>query len=76
LLDHLADVSHDGYRTICTSYCSPLASSDFDNVTAFRCELEELTSLYDSEELAGSPNNTWPDDRSWLTFTDEDSSTA
>jgi hypothetical protein len=72
LLDHVAEVSVDEYRSTCTSYYSPLASSDFDNLTVFTCELRELTGLYDDEELAGSPNNMWPDDRSWLTFTDED----
>lgn len=72
LLEHLAEVSDDGYRTMCSAYCSPLASSDFDNHTVFRCELQELREIYDNEGLAGSPNNVWPDDRTWLTYTDED----
>lgn len=72
LLDHLAEVSADGYQTMCTAYCSPLASSDFDNHTVFRCDVRELTELYDNESLSGSPNNIWPDDKSWFTFTDED----
>jgi hypothetical protein len=72
LLDHLAELSEVGYQTTCNAYYSPLASGDFDHHTVFRCELRELTKLYDDEDLAGSPNNVWPDDRPWLTFTDED----
>jgi hypothetical protein len=72
LLDHFADVSEAGYRTTCFAYRSPLASRDFDQHTVFRCELRELMELYDNEDLAGSPNNIWPDDRVWLTFTDAD----
>jgi hypothetical protein len=71
LLDDLAEVSEDGYGTMCTAYCSPLASGDFDHHTLFRCELRKLTELYDDEDL-GSPNNVWPDDPTWLTYTDED----
>jgi hypothetical protein len=56
---------------MCTAYCSPLASGDFDHHTLFRCELRKLTELYDDEDLAGSPNNVWPDDPTWLTYTDE-----
>jgi hypothetical protein len=47
-------------------------SGDFDGKTVFRCELRQLIDLYDDENLSGSPNNFWPDDRSWLTLTDED----
>jgi hypothetical protein len=39
LLDDLAEVREDGYGTMCTAYCSPLASGDFDNHPLFRCEL-------------------------------------
>lgn len=60
LLDHLADVSDDGYRSICTSYCSPLASSDFDNLTVFRCELRELPVLYDDGNSRGRPTRCGP----------------
>jgi hypothetical protein len=47
-----------------------LSQTDALNALAW---LEQRTpGLYEEEELAGSPNNVWPDDRSWLTFTDED----
>jgi hypothetical protein len=71
LLDHLAEASHDGNQTVCTAYRSPLASSDFDNHTVFECELRELSGLYDFEG-PGAPNNIWPDDKAWFTYTDHD----
>jgi hypothetical protein len=72
MLDVLADLTAEGPEAMCTAYFSPLASGDFESKTIFRCNLYQLIELYDDENLSGSPNNIWPDDRSWFTLTDED----
>jgi hypothetical protein len=73
LLDHLAVSSDEGRRTMCMAYRSALWTGDFDERTMFRCELGELPDLYDETEASqGTPNNIWPDDRSWFTYTDFD----
>jgi hypothetical protein len=73
LLDLLAEAGRDGHQTACTAYRAPLASSDWpsDDHTVFECELRELIGLYEYEG-SGAPNNIWPDDRSWFTYTDFD----
>jgi hypothetical protein len=71
LLDHLAAASRDGNQTVCTAYRAPIVTVDFDNHTVFECEFRELFGLYDSEG-DGAPNNIWPDDRAWFTYTDYD----
>jgi hypothetical protein len=73
LLDHLTESSSDGRKTMCTAYRSAVMTGDFDHHTVFRCELGELPNLYDETETShGAPNNIWPDDRSWFTYTDAD----
>jgi hypothetical protein len=72
VLDQLADASDDGHRASCFAYYSPVACGVFDELTVFRCELGELMALYDAKELSGSPSNVWPDDKSWLVYTDSD----
>jgi len=32
----------------------------------------DLASLLDSDDLDGTPGNIWPEDRSWLVYTDYD----
>ncbi len=71
LLDHLARSSLDGWDTTCTAYRSAVATGNFDSNTVFECELRELSALYD-ETSWGAPNNVWPDDRSWFTYTNDD----
>ena len=73
LLDHLAEASRDGNQTVCTAHRALLASSDWpsDNHTVFQGELRELIGLYESDGM-GAPNNIWPDDRAWFTYTDYD----
>jgi len=71
LLDRLAEASRDGNRTVCRAYRAPLATGDLDDHTVFECKLRELFGLYESGG-SGGPNNIWPDDKAWFTYTDWD----
>jgi hypothetical protein len=71
LLVHLAAMSDDGWHTECTCYYSPLWSGGTDP-TVYAGKLEDLAELYEAERTFGAPTNLWPNDRSWLTYTDAD----
>jgi hypothetical protein len=74
LLDRLAEASRDGNRTVCTTYRCPMAVRDWpsdDRTVVVECELRELIGLYEYEG-SGAPNNIWPTDKSWFTYTDYD----
>jgi hypothetical protein len=70
LLGRLASVCSEGNRTRCLSYYSPFTTNSHDMHTVYRCELGDLLHLYDDQD--GSPGNFWPEDRTWLVYTDQD----
>lgn len=73
LLDVLAAYSPDGPQTRCLAYYSPLACGDFDAVTMFEGPLADIPTVMDpAQGRHGSPSNIWPQDRSWLVYTDWD----
>ena len=73
LLDVLAAHSPEGSQTRCLAYYSPLACGDFDAVTMFEGALADIPTVIDpAQGRPGSPSNIWPQDRSWLVYTDWD----
>jgi len=73
LLRQLAARSPAGLAASCHAYYTPVASGGFDSVALFRGPLEAVPGLVDAREHRfGSPSNFWPDDRSWLVYTDWD----
>jgi hypothetical protein len=72
LVDHLAAVTPKGDRAPCFAFYAMVMTGDYDHDTLYTAELRELIELYDDEDLPGSPSNIWPDDRSWLVYTDAD----
>jgi hypothetical protein len=59
--------------TMCFAYRCPVSTGEFDDPLVYRCRLHELADLYDQSETGyGAPNNVWPDDLSWFTYTDAD----
>jgi hypothetical protein len=72
LVDHLAAVSGDGFRAPCYAFYGACAVGEFDEVVVYAGELGELAALYDHRDVEGSPSNIWPDDRSWMVYTDWD----
>jgi hypothetical protein len=57
-----------------TCFYGPLSTraQDFDTPLVITRRLADLPSLYDWEEVHGSPSNIWPQDRSWFIYTDWD----
>jgi hypothetical protein len=53
-------------------YYAPVAVEDMQTPALLEATLAELPGIYDWPEAVGSPNNIWPDDRSWLVFSDYD----
>lgn len=73
LLEVLAACSPEGRQTRCLVYYSPLACGDWDTVTMFEGPLLDIPTVIDSAQgRHGSPSNIWPQDRSWLVYTDWD----
>jgi hypothetical protein len=73
LLENLGANQRLRKDTMCFAYRCPVSTGEFDHRLVYRCRLHELADLYDESESGyGAPNNAWPDDLSWFTFTDED----
>jgi hypothetical protein len=52
-------------------YFSPLLT-DLETLVVVEATVSELPSIYDYAEVKGSPSNIWPEDRSWLVYSDAD----
>jgi hypothetical protein len=71
LVSLLAGRSSDGGRTRCVAFYGMLHSDDLTR-RVVTSRLDDLVDLYDDEDVLGSPSNIWPEDRSWLVYTDWD----
>jgi hypothetical protein len=74
LADQLINCSGASSQLACYCYYSPMATkeTDFDNPYLLQGQLSELSAVYEREDVHGSPSNIWPEDRSWLVYTDWD----
>lgn len=73
LMGLLAAYSPEGTQTRCLAYYSPLACGGWDAVTLFDGLLTDIPTVIDpAQGRPGSPSNIWPQDRSWLVYTDWD----
>ena len=72
MLIHLEEASPRGGATPCIASYGACAIGEFDHDVLYRGSLRDIRSLFDREELSGSPSNFWPEDRSWLVYTDWD----
>ena len=72
LVAHLVAVSTRGGETICFASYGACAVGDYDRDVLYRGVLRDIPLLLDREELSGSPSNFWPEDRSWLVYTNWD----
>lgn len=72
LLSQLARHSSDGEHTLC--YLLYAQCWDHRQPRLFRGTLRSAREHYDDQPVAhgGAPNNIWPEDRSWLTYSDYD----
>jgi hypothetical protein len=71
LLYHLAQLSQNGDKEECHAFYAVLREHSFGEHVVYRCNLRELSLMYESEH-DGSPTNIWPGDRSWFIYTDWD----
>jgi hypothetical protein len=71
LLHHLAQLSPNGEQEECHAFYAVLREHSFAEHVVFRCNLRELSLMYEGEH-DGSPTNIWPCDRSWFIYTDWD----
>jgi hypothetical protein len=69
---HLEAHSSHGGDTPCLASYAACAVGEFDHDVLYRGVLRDIRSLFEREELSGSPSNFWPADRSWFVYTDWD----
>ena len=74
LVELLVAQSETTGQTLAMCYFAPLATraDTFDRPLVVTRNLADLPSLYDWEDVHGSPSNIWPQDRSWFVYTDWD----
>jgi hypothetical protein len=72
LVGHLVEQSPAGPDEPCFAFYGLLASDDMREPRLLEGRLGELVELYDDARFPGSPSNIWPQDRSWLVYTDWD----
>ncbi|MGW1071219.1 hypothetical protein [Streptomyces sp. NPDC002537] len=74
LIEILLAHSPAGPETHCFAYDNPLMmwTFDFDNLHVLSGRLRDAQALYDIDEPDFSPSNLWPEDRSWIVYTDYD----
>ncbi|MEV5510125.1 hypothetical protein [Streptomyces orinoci] len=72
LIEILQEYSPAGPDTRCLAYYNPLMMGDFDNLHVLSGRLGDARALYDMDEPDFSPSNLWPEDRSWIVYTDYD----
>ncbi|NJP77500.1 hypothetical protein HCK01_09210 [Streptomyces sp. AA8] len=74
LIEILQRYSPAGPDTCCLAYYNPLMmrTFDFDNLHVLSGRLGDAQALYDIDEPDFSPSNLWPEDRSWIVYTDYD----
>jgi hypothetical protein len=69
--EHLAALDGDDRPVL--AYYALLATSDWNGGDMlFRGPIGDLAGHYDDPAVLGSPNNIWPEDRSWFVYTDND----
>ena len=58
---------------MCLCYYSALScGSESPEGLVVKVAMGDLRDLYDFDRVSGSPSNIWPEDRSWLVWTDSD----
>ncbi|MFZ3495791.1 hypothetical protein ACODT5_21630 [Streptomyces sp. 5.8] len=72
LIRFLTTCSPRGADTPCTAYYSPLANGDFDGKHVRSGRLGDAQGLFDHPDVLYTPSNLWPEDRSWVVYTDYD----
>ncbi|MFD5142489.1 hypothetical protein [Streptomyces sp. NPDC058401] len=72
LVRFLAANSPRGADTPCTAYYSPMAAWDFDRKHVRSGRLGDAQALFDNPDIWYTPSNLWPEDRSWIVYTDYD----
>ncbi|MGK5543416.1 hypothetical protein ACSNOH_01545 [Streptomyces sp. URMC 127] len=74
LIDILIDHSPAGPETRCLAFYSPLVmrAMEFDARHVLTGRLGDARALADLEDPGFSPSNLWPEDRSWVVYTDYD----
>ncbi|WP_411126395.1 hypothetical protein [Streptomyces sp. x-19] len=72
LIEILREHSPAGPDTRCCAYYNPLVMGDFDHLHVRSGRLRDARALYDIDEVEFSPSNLWPEDRSWIVYTDYD----
>ncbi|WKU43346.1 hypothetical protein Q3V23_04215 [Streptomyces sp. VNUA116] len=74
LIELLVEHSPAGMDTVCFAFYNPLLTRecDIDDHRVLRGRLGDAWSLYDHPDFASTASNLWPQDRSWVTFTDQD----
>ncbi|GHF46068.1 hypothetical protein GCM10010218_29130 [Streptomyces mashuensis] len=74
LIEVLIAHSPEGAGTRCLAFYNPLLTEeqDFDDHRVLAGRLGDAFALYDHPGHRSSPSNLWPEDRSWVTYTDWD----
>jgi hypothetical protein len=72
LVRHLAGASPAGGDARCLVFYAMLAASKYDELVIYTCRLNELVGLVDTAVEPCGPSNIWPEDRSWLVYTNYD----
>jgi hypothetical protein len=73
LLDRLVAFTPSGHEATCFAFYAACAVGEYEKLVIHEGTLDELAGLYDDDEVPGAPSNLWPEDRSWLLYTDADS---
>jgi hypothetical protein len=71
VVEHLAALSPKGEDTVCYALLASLPTREVGRSKIVHAgELREVLALYDRSDFG--PANIWPEDRAWLTYSDQD----
>ena len=72
LVSRLSSHTEGGMSATCYAYYGSLVCRDWNDSGIYFCSLGDILTAYTSPHFYGTPSNLWPDDRSWMVYTDSD----
>lgn len=72
LVGHVAAVSARGGDEQCFAYYADMKALEAEEDVVYPGRVADLPTLVERDDVAGTPSNIWPMDRSWLVYTDYD----